>query len=115
MKRVASIKLIPTPQEADVLRRTLERVNEACNWPAARAFESRTIRQFDLHKLCYRDLRKHFELAAQVAIRCFAKVVAAIDDKNRPNQATFSCICRCAVDADVMAAGSIRCLAGPHA
>jgi hypothetical protein len=31
MKLVANIKLTPTPEEADVLRRMLERVNEACN------------------------------------------------------------------------------------
>jgi putative transposase len=37
-------------------------VNEACN------------RQFDRRKLCDRDLRKPFELTAQVAIRCIAKV-----------------------------------------
>ena len=67
MKRVATIKLAPTPEEADVPRRPLERVNEACNWLAARAFETGTIRPFDLHKPCYRDLRKRFELTAQVA------------------------------------------------
>jgi predicted transposase len=77
MKRVANIKLTPTPEEADVLRRTLERVNEAFNWLAARAFETGTTRQYDLHKLCYRELGECFELTAQVAIRCIAKVVDA--------------------------------------
>jgi putative transposase len=77
MKRVANIKLTPPPEEAEVLRRSLERLNEACHWLAARAFETGTLRQFDLHKRCYRDLRQHFELTAQVAVRCSAKVADA--------------------------------------
>jgi putative transposase len=92
MKLVATIKLTPTPKEADVLRRTLERVNEARNWLAARVFESRTVRLFDLHKLCYRDLRKRFELTAQVAIRCIAEACKAgtKDAQRRFNRHSFN-------------------------
>jgi putative transposase len=53
-------------------------VNEACN------------RQFDLYKLCDRDLRKRFELTAQVAIRCIAKVADAYKAGAKDTQRKFN-------------------------
>ena len=77
MKLVANIQLKPTKEQADLLRRTLERCNEACNFLSKRGFEAGVVRQFDLHKLAYADARAQFEIAAQVAVRCIAKVANA--------------------------------------
>ncbi len=77
MKLVANIKLQPTPEQAGLLQKTLERCNEACNWISAQAWESETFRQFDLHKLVYQAVRDQFKLAAQVSVRCIAKVADA--------------------------------------
>ena len=57
MKLVANIKLTASVENAGVLRRILERVNEPCNWLAARAFDPGTSPQYELHKLCDRGLR----------------------------------------------------------
>jgi len=65
-------------------------VNEACDWLAARAFETGTIRPFDLRKPCYRDLRKRFELLAEVAIRCIAKVADAYKAGAKDTQRRFN-------------------------
>jgi IS605 OrfB family transposase len=77
VKLVANIQLKPTREQADLLRRTLQRSNEACSWLSQRGFEAGTTRQFDLHKLAYAEARSRFEIAAQVAVRCIAKVADA--------------------------------------
>lgn len=77
MKLVANIQLKPTKEQADLLRRTLERCNDACNFLSQRGFDAGVTRQYDLQKLAYADVRARFEIAAQVAIRCIAKVADA--------------------------------------
>ena len=49
------------------------------------AFSEGKLRQFDLQKLAYYDCRNRFELTAQVAVRCIAKVADAykIDHKTQ--------------------------------
>ena len=84
MKLVANLKLKPTPEQEKMLMDTLVRCNDACNWLSERAFQAKIFRQYDLHKLCYHDLRAKFEITAQVAVRCIAKVADAykIDQKS---------------------------------
>lgn len=74
MKLIANIKLTPSNEQEKLLKETLLRSNEACNWLSKRGFEGKALRQFDLHKLCYKELRSQFGLSAQVAVRCIAKV-----------------------------------------
>jgi putative transposase len=73
-KLVANIRLTPSVEKAGVPRRFSKRVNEPCNWLSARAFNTGTSRQYELHKPCYRGLRGRFELTAQVASCCIATV-----------------------------------------
>jgi len=77
VKLTISLKLTPAPEQADALRRTLERCNAACDWLSEQAWQTQTFRQFDLHKLAYRETREHFGLGAQAAVRCIAKVADA--------------------------------------
>lgn len=77
MKICAAIKLKPTPEQEKALKATLERCNQACSWLAERAFQEKRVRQFDLHKLAYKDCRERFDLAAQATVRCIAKVADA--------------------------------------
>lgn len=65
MKLVASVRLLPTPEQERLLRDTLERCNAACDWLAGRAFETGKRRQFDLHRLAYAEMRCLFDLSAQ--------------------------------------------------
>lgn len=85
MKLIANLKLNPTPEQARALRLTLERCNEACNWLSEWAWQTKTFRQYDVHKFSYQDLRAQFQLSAQVAIRCIAKVADAykLDQKTQ--------------------------------
>lgn len=78
MKLVAAIKLVPSREQAKVLKATLERCNAACTWLAAHGFASGTFRQYDLHKLAYGALRTDpHGLTAQAAVRSIAKVADA--------------------------------------
>lgn len=77
MKLIANIQLKPTPEQESLLRQTLERCNQACNYLSARGFEAGKLRQFDLHKLAYAEVRAMFGLTAQAAVRCIAKVADA--------------------------------------
>ena len=74
MKLAATVKLLPTPDQADCLKATLARCNEAASWIGAAGFESGVFRQFELQKLGYRTIRNRFGLTAQAAVRTIAKV-----------------------------------------
>lgn len=92
MKLVANIQLKPTREQAILLRETLERCNEACNYLSATGFEAGKTRQFDLHKLCYAETRTRFELSAQAVVRSIAKVADTYTTNKangRSGQVTF--------------------------
>lgn len=77
MNLTAQLKLEPTADQAFALRRTLVASNAACDYISGVAWELKTFRQFDLHRLCYREVRKRFDLSAQAAVRCISKVADA--------------------------------------
>src|SRR5918911_3974533 len=88
MRLTAAIQLLPTPEQADALRRTLETANAACDYISQVAWESKTFRQFAIHKLTYQAARETFGLAAQLAVRCIGKVADAYK-LDRKTQRTF--------------------------
>ena len=88
MRLTAAIQLLPTPEQAEALRRTLETANAACDYISQIAWESKTFRQFPIHRLTYGAVRETFGLAAQLAVRCIAKVADAYK-LDRKVQRTF--------------------------
>ena len=77
LKLVVNIKLQPTSEQAQLLHQTLERANQACNAISKTGWEAEVFRQYNLHKLVYRDIRNDFGISAQMTIRCIAKVADA--------------------------------------
>ena len=77
MKLTAQIKLLATPDQAKLLKATLEAANAACNTISDYAWDNRVFNAFKLHKALYQDLRRQYELAAQLAVRCLGKVADA--------------------------------------
>jgi putative transposase len=73
----AQLKLEPTPEQALLLSRTMIASNAACDYISGVAWDSKTFRQFDLHRLCYRTARERFGLSAQAVVRCISKVADA--------------------------------------
>jgi len=124
MKRIAPVKLLPTPEQVDALRHTMEPANAACRLVRDPAWETKTFRQSDLHHPCHQAVREQFGLSAQVAVRAMAKVADAckldrqtrrtcpacgpIDKANRPSQSRVSgVVCGYAGLADHIAAVNI--------
>lgn len=89
MKLVASVRLLPTPEQAASLRETLERCNAACEWLARIGADARMTRQFDLHKIGYAEMRARFGLAAQAAVRCISKTADAFKVGDRREARSF--------------------------
>ena len=86
MKLIAQLKLQPTPAQADLLLRTLEQANAACDSISQAAWQAQTFGQFPLHRLSYADVREGFRLAAQMAVRCVSKVAHAYKvDRKHPH------------------------------
>jgi putative transposase len=85
MKLVANLKLTPTETQTDALLETLKTSNRACTWLSGQAWDTKTFGQFALHKLTYEQCREQFGLAAQMTVRCIAKVADAykLDRKTR--------------------------------
>lgn len=77
MRLTAAIKLLPTDEHAIALQRTLETANAACNTISQSAWQTRTFKHFDIHRLCYADTRVAFGLSAQIVALCIAKVAAS--------------------------------------
>lgn len=88
MKLIVNLKLTPTKEQAASLRATLERANTACNWISEQGFATKTLKQYDLHKLTYHSAKERFELSAQMLVRCIAKVADAYK-VNKAQQAGF--------------------------
>jgi putative transposase len=77
MKLVFPVKLNTTQLQFQALYETLYKANEAANFISAKAWVTKTFRQFDLHKLVYTDVRTKFGLGSQITIRTIAKVAHA--------------------------------------
>jgi putative transposase len=88
VKLIAQLKLLPTAEQADALRATLEKANAACNHVSRVAWESGTFREYALRKLVYADVRATYGLGAQIAQHCVAKVADAYA-RDRTAQRTF--------------------------
>lgn len=101
MKLTAKVKLQPTEAQADSLKRTLEVANAACDWISQRAWETKTFGQFTIHKLVYNDVRRLFDLTAQIVVRCIAKVTDAYK-LDRKTQRTFKPLGSIPYDARIL-------------
>jgi putative transposase len=77
VKLVAQVKLQPTPEQRESLRRTLDQANAGANLISQVAFNARVFKRFDLHYLLYETIRKDTGLTAQVVALLFAKVADA--------------------------------------
>lgn len=74
MKLTIKVKLLPTPEQKASLIKTMEVFNEACNYISKVAYGSNAFGQVRLHHLCYRYVRDHFGLSAQLTVRAIGKV-----------------------------------------
>lgn len=74
MKLIAQVKLNPTEEQAESLRKTLLAANGAAQHVSDYAWMVKTFGQYDLHHAQYYIIREQFGLSAQMAVRVIAKV-----------------------------------------
>ena len=74
MKLTLQIQLLPDKKQADQLKSTMERFNQACSWLAEQAFEIKTANKISLQQRFYYELRQQFGLSAQMASICIRHV-----------------------------------------
>lgn len=77
MKLTATVKLLPTAEQATLLRNTLRVANSACAAISKVAWEQQTFSRDALHERTYYDSKVQYGLGSQMAIRCIGKVVDA--------------------------------------
>jgi len=77
MQLSIKIKLIPNQEQRDILLKTIEAYNNACNFVSQIAFENKTASVVKIHRLCYYEIRKRFNLSSQMAVRVVGKVADA--------------------------------------
>ena len=94
VKLIAQVKLLPTKEQAQALKETLERANTACDAISTAAWHSKTFGQYALHKLIYRTIKDSFNLSAQIVVRCIAKVADAykLDKETKRTFKTYGAI-----------------------
>ncbi|QLE75374.1 IS200/IS605 family element transposase accessory protein TnpB [Streptomyces rectiverticillatus] len=76
MRIVVQVKLLPTPEEASALERTLHAANEAANWLSAEAYGQGEQSRKALQSFAYSDLKER-GLSAQPALHVLRKVADA--------------------------------------
>ena len=78
MNLIAQVKLMATPDQVIVLKRTLETANAACDYISDLAWEHHCFKRYELQKRFYQKIRQKFpDMSSQVVIRCIAKVTDA--------------------------------------
>ena len=75
MKTILQVKINPSENQADILLKTMERFNQACDYISEVAFKEKCFSKFALHKIVYYDVKKKFSLSAQVVIRAISKTI----------------------------------------
>src|SRR5258707_10372369 len=78
MKLVLKVQLVPDPIQAQALRGTVERFNEAADWAAGELFVRGVTNKRVAQQLLYRELRDRFALTAQTAILVIHRVCEAL-------------------------------------
>lgn len=94
MKLTLQIKLIPTDEQAIMLKKTFSIFNEACNTISQIAWERHVFMQFSLHKEVYYSIRKTYHLSSQLVVRAISKVADAykLDRKKQRHFREFGAI-----------------------
>jgi putative transposase len=104
MRMVVALKLLPSPEQADSLRQTLETANAAANTISAVAWRECTFGKYALQKRVYGQVRAESGLTAQVVVRVIAKVAHAYK-RDRERRRAFAPLGALAYDDRILRYG----------
>lgn len=85
MKITIKCKLLEDKIQHQQLLDVVETFNNACNWIAEKAFNSKTFNKILLQKLIYYELKQKYNLSSQMAILVIRKVSSSYSNKNQRN------------------------------
>ena len=77
VKLTAKVRLKPTDEQAEILLRTMQEANAACDRISAWAWANKTFGQYKIHHGTYHDIKASTRLSAQAVVRCVSKVANA--------------------------------------
>lgn len=102
MKLTAKVKLLITTEQHNLLLETLKIANTTCDHISQRAWDMQTFKQFELHRLVYKDIRSTGNpLSSQMVVRAIAKVADSYK-LDRKTKRTFSLTGGFAYDARLL-------------
>lgn len=94
MKLTLQIRLLPTDEQAVMLKKTFSVFNEACNTISQIAWGRHVFKQFHLHKGVYYSIKEAYHLSSQLVVRAISKVADAykLDKKEQRHFREFGAI-----------------------
>lgn len=101
MKLIAQVKLNPTEEQSEWLKRTLLAANKAAQHISDYAWMAKVFKQYDLHHATYYEVREKFGLSAQMAVRVIAKVADSYK-LDRKTKRTFRPLGSIAYDSRIL-------------
>ena len=69
------LKILPNPEQRNILLETMEVFNDACNDISRTSFENSFPNKYELHKLVYYSVKEKYHLPSQLVVRAISKVV----------------------------------------
>jgi IS605 OrfB family transposase len=86
MQKTVAAKLIPSREQAQVLKATLEVFANASNQALKVAQENNVKRAFDIHRLCYHQIKASTGLTSNYVIRAIGRVAQSFGKKKPPKE-----------------------------
>ena len=90
MRLITKIKIKSSFEQKFLLKETLARCSEACNYISSIVFLSGIDNRIDLQKLLYFEVKEVFGLSAQMTILCIHKVANDYHNKNANQKRYYS-------------------------
>jgi putative transposase len=86
MQKTVAAKLIPSKTQAQALKATLAVFADACNQALKVAQNNNVKRAFDIHRLCYRDIKAATGLTSNYVVRAIGRLAQSFGKKKPPKE-----------------------------
>lgn len=86
MQKTVAAKLIPSKTHTQALKATLALFADACNQALKVDQENNIKRAFDIHKLCYYQIKAATSLTSNYVVRAIGRVAGSFGKKKPPKE-----------------------------
>ena len=74
MQNTLMLKMLPDPEQRNILLETIEVFNKACSDISRTAFDNDFPNKYELHRLVYYSVKEKYKLPSQLIVRAISKV-----------------------------------------